>query len=214
MKLPAYSLTHLGEPHYTLRAIEEAFEWALQNAPVVIAIEELEKMADRQFISRILNLMDGLKPMRGVLVIACTNYPEQVDPTLLLRPSRFDRVWSFPLPDLEGRFKLLKKKGSGHFAEATLAEVAKRSGGFSMAYVQEIFATALSLAAQKSSEITDGLLLDSVETLRLQIKNAQKPLKEIGQPDPGIGFTPQLCQELPGLEKGAIVNGLKRKAVN
>ena len=200
LKLPAYSLTHMGETHMTLRAIEEAFEWALQNAPSVIAIEELEKMADRQYISLILNLMDGLRPLRGVLVIACTNYPEQVDPTLLLRPSRFDRVWAFPLPDQEARFKLLKKKGGEHFSETTLMEAAKRSEGFSMAYVQEIFATTLSLSAQKKTEITDALLLESVEVLRHQIKNAQKPLREIGQGDPAIGFSTGLEAELGRIE--------------
>jgi len=66
--------------------------------------------------------------------------------------------------------------------------------------VQEIFATTLSLSAQKKTEITDALLLESVEVLRHQIKNAQKPLREIGQGDPAIGFSTGLEAELGRIE--------------
>jgi len=123
-----------------------------------------------------------------VLVIATTNYPEKIDPALLLRPSRFDRVWHFPLPDAESRLRLLKKKAAGYFEDSVLEHVAKLSTGFSMAYVQEIFASALSFAIREGRQINDKDMIKSVETLKKQIKSANKATADVGTSSQSIGF--------------------------
>src|SRR6185312_14088076 len=90
-----------------------------------------------------LNLLDGLKALSGVLVIATCNEPDKLDPALIHRPSRFDRVWRFELPKYEQRLELLRRKGDTFFSESALETAVRRSEGFSMAYVQEIVVSAL-----------------------------------------------------------------------
>ena len=51
--------------------------------------------------------MDGCDGNEGVIVIAATNRPDVLDPALL-RPGRFDRQVTVPLPDIRGREQILK----------------------------------------------------------------------------------------------------------
>ncbi len=188
MRLPAYLIVPSSNPERTAARIELAFSRAATQAPSILIIEELEKLSDREHISMVLNLMDGLRTTKGVLVIATTNYPEKIDPALLLRPSRFDRVWHFPLPDAESRLRLLKKKAAGYFEDSVLEHVAKLSTGFSMAYVQEIFASALSFAIREGRQINDKDMIKSVETLKKQIKSATNATADVGTNSQSLGF--------------------------
>ncbi len=61
-------------------------------------------------LSYFLNLLDGFKALKGVLVIAICNEPDKLDPALIHRPSRLDRVWRFELPKYEQRLEMLRKK--------------------------------------------------------------------------------------------------------
>lgn len=189
MKLPSYLLTPSPGMERMNSAINWTFENAAEQAPAVLLIEELEKFSEPVYISTILNLMDGLSTMRGVLVIATTNYPERIDPALLLRPSRFDRIWHFPLPDREARLRLLAGKARGAFADELLQRVADLSSGFSMAYVQEIFASAMSYAMRENRTMTGDDMLRSVETLKKQIKTAASTSPEVGKEAQPFGFT-------------------------
>jgi len=188
MRLPSFLLTPSPSRERTMGCINWAFDAAARHAPAILLIEELEKFSDPAYISMVLNLMDGLSAMKGVLAIATTNYPEKIDPALLLRPSRFDRVWNFPLPDLDCRLRLLKKKANGYVNTLVLEEVARQSSGFSMAYVQEIFASAISLALREGRKVTDNDLLKSVELLKKQIKSAPATAAEVGTGDQRLGF--------------------------
>ncbi|MCX5784545.1 MAG: ATP-binding protein [Elusimicrobia bacterium] len=188
LHLPSHLLTASSDRDRTSCDIAYTFSAAACHAPAVILIEELEKLSDPAYISQVLNHMDGLVTMRGVLVIATTNYPEKIDPALILRPSRFDRVWNFPLPDYAARLKLLKKKANGYFAGSVLETLAKQSGGFSMAYVQEIFASATSLAIRENRQVADKDMLKSVEILKKQIKSAPRSAAEVGNSSQHLGF--------------------------
>jgi SpoVK/Ycf46/Vps4 family AAA+-type ATPase len=122
------------------------------------------------------------------MVIATANDPGKLDPALLHRPSRFDRVWTFPLPDEAHRLALLQKRGDAFFSEVALKEAAKRSGGFSMAYVQEIILNALLDAAHCGEAATDRHLFRSLEALKAQrrsVSKEQESVAELGN----IGFS-------------------------
>ncbi len=171
-----------------LSELEDIFEYAQEMAPSIIILEDLDKFGHSIPISAVLNLLDGLDNPHGILVIATTNEPEKLDPALLLRPSRFDRVWNFPLPAFEERLKFLKKKAGDKVSENILIETAQKANGFSMAYVQEIFATALSIAVRERREFKDADILTSVGILRKQIKNSKKPQDIVGTTEVKLGF--------------------------
>lgn len=68
----------------------------------------MENPASRQTINQLLVEMDGFKTGNSIVVLAATNSPESLDPAIL-RPGRFDKVFSLMPPDIKGRENLLKK---------------------------------------------------------------------------------------------------------
>ena len=168
--------------------LQEAFGTAESLAPAIFILEDLDKLSQSVPMSLVLNLLDGLENPRGVLVIASTNDPEKLDPALLERPSRFDRVWPFPLPEQEQRRAFLAKKSGGAFPGEAIKEVARLSQGFSMAYVQEILASAVAYAIRDNREPTERDLFEAVEVLRKQIRGARSAVPRIGHANEGLGF--------------------------
>ena len=51
--------------------------------------------------------MDGIEDLTNVIVIGATNRPDMLDPALM-RPGRFDRIVYVPVPEKEGRMKILQ----------------------------------------------------------------------------------------------------------
>lgn len=188
-KKPSYLVVPGQIPEKTISSIQMAFNTAATHAPAIVLIEELDKFSDAQHLSRVLNLIDGLDTIKGVLVIATTNHPEKIDPALLLRPSRFDRIWNFPLPDYNCRLRFLQGKANNHFPDTLLDAVAKHASGFSMSYVQEIFASAISLALSENRQVEGQDLIKSVEMLKKQIRSAQQSMKEVGDLGKNLGFS-------------------------
>lgn len=153
-----------------------AMDLAEKYTPAVVLLEDLDRIVQAKGVSpsHFLNLLDGFKALNGVLVIATCNEPDKLDPALIHRPSRFDRVWRFDLPKYEQRLELLRKKGGRYFSQPALETVARRSEGFSMAYVQEIVVNALLECAHDEVDPADDHLFKSLETLRMQRKEASK----------------------------------------
>ena len=187
--LPVKFVTVLGRSDVNDGDIERAFYLAEKYTPSVVVIEELEKLVESRDVSlaHFLNLVDGLKVSDGVLLIATSNEPGKLDPALLHRPSRFDRVWKFSLPKQEQRFALLRKRGGTYFSETALEEVARKSDGFSMAYVQEIVVNALLDSAHNGDSPDDQTLLRSLTTLKAQRKAASKEDDDLADRE-SVGF--------------------------
>jgi hypothetical protein len=190
--LPVKFITVLGRADLDDYAIERAFFLAEKYSPSALVFEDVEKLlvSPSVSLSHFLSLMDGLKVSDGVLVIATSNEPGKLDPALLHRPSRFDRVWKFNLPRYEQRLALLRKRGGVFFSEAALEQAARKSDGFSMAYVQEIVINALLSSAHNGDGPEDGALLRSLDTLRLQRKAASKDDETVADRET-VGFCPK-----------------------
>jgi cell division protease FtsH len=62
---------------------------------------------DDRTLNQLLVEMDGFAPTEGVVVIAATNRPDDLDPALK-RPGRFDRIVTVGLPTVDGREAILK----------------------------------------------------------------------------------------------------------
>jgi transitional endoplasmic reticulum ATPase len=89
-------------------------------------------------------------------MVGSTNHLDRLDPGIAKRPSRFDRKFFFPDPNLEQRVKYcefwqdkLKKGGNEDvkFPDRMCVAIAKITDGFSFAYIQEAFVAALVVIA-------------------------------------------------------------------
>jgi len=169
--------------------VESLFNMARAYFPCMIILEDIDKLGNHAKISLpyILNLMDGFKSNEGIIMVATTNEPEKLDPALIHRPSRFDRVWEFKLPEEPERLRLLRLKGARYFSEEALHKAAADTEGFSMAYVQEAVVSALMASIHDGVSPGDKHLETAVSQLRSQIKTALHGSKSIGAPRE-IGF--------------------------
>ncbi len=99
--------------------VRDMFEQAKKHAPCIIFIDEIDAVGRsrgagvggghderEQTLNQLLVEMDGFDPNDGVIVIAATNRPDVLDPALL-RPGRFDRQVTVPLPDIRGREQII-----------------------------------------------------------------------------------------------------------
>ncbi|TDP64475.1 CDC48 family AAA ATPase [Bradymonas sediminis] len=101
------------------KQIARLFARARQVAPTVIFIDEIDSLAPQRgsglgepavterVVNTLLAEMDGLEGLGDIVVIGATNRPTLLDPALL-RPGRFDEIVYIPVPDDEGRLKILE----------------------------------------------------------------------------------------------------------
>src|SRR5229473_4169084 len=100
------------------RGVREVFRRARQAAPCIIFFDEIDSIAPvrgvggetavtERVVSQLLTELDGIESLHGVVVLAATNRADMID-TALLRPGRFDKIILVPMPDKEGRKKILE----------------------------------------------------------------------------------------------------------
>ena len=136
------------------RNLHQIFELARSNAPCVLFFDEADALgasrsdfrtsAGRQTINQFLAELDGVgQGNDGVLILAATNAPWQMDPAFR-RPGRFDRVVFVPPPDARARTEILRilMKGKPQ-RELDLRAVAKKTDGFSGADLSAVVDTAV-----------------------------------------------------------------------
>ncbi|WP_066820954.1 ATP-dependent zinc metalloprotease FtsH [Sphingomonas mali] len=100
--------------------VRDMFEQAKKSAPCIVFIDEIDAVGRHrgaglgngndereQTLNQLLVEMDGFEANEGIIIIAATNRPDVLDPALL-RPGRFDRRVTVPLPDIEGRVQILQ----------------------------------------------------------------------------------------------------------
>jgi len=142
--------------------VRDMFEQGKKSAPCLIFIDEIDAVGRHrghgmggghdereQTLNALLVEMDGFDTQEGVIIIAATNRPDVLDPALL-RPGRFDRQVTVPLPDVKGREEILRV----HAKKVKLAEnvdlsvVARGTPGFSGAELANVINEAALIAAR------------------------------------------------------------------
>jgi hypothetical protein len=123
--------------------ISQVFSLARKTAPCLLILEDLDALITPSNRSLFLNELDGFARNTGICVVATTNFPERLDSSILERPSRFDRKYTFDLPALAERRAYLEHWNHLQAAELQLSvpgihAVADATAGFSFAYLKEL----------------------------------------------------------------------------
>lgn len=149
--------------------VRDMFEQAKKHAPCIIFIDEIDAVGRQrgaglgggndereQTLNQLLVEMDGFEGTAGVIVIAATNRPDVLDPALL-RPGRFDRQVTVPLPDIRGREQILhvhmRKVPIGPDVHAEI--LARGTPGMSGADLANLVNEAALFAARSNKRLVD-----------------------------------------------------------
>lgn len=143
--------------------IRDLFDQAKKNAPCIIFMDEIDAVGRHrgagiggghdereQTLNQLLVEMDGFDTNDGVILMAATNRPDVLDKALL-RPGRFDRRVVINLPDIKGRFDILKVHAKRIKLDSSvdLLSVARATPGASGADLANLLNESALLAARK-----------------------------------------------------------------
>lgn len=172
--------------------VRDLFEQAKKNAPCIVFIDEIDAVGRQrsgmsgggndereQTLNQLLVEMDGFQMNSGIIIIAATNRPDVLDKALL-RPGRFDRKVVVDVPDMTGRFEILKVHARGKpIAESVdLETLAKRTPGFSGADLSNLINEAAILAAREGKkEIDTSFLEEAIDKVAIGPEKKSKIIK-------------------------------------
>jgi len=148
--------------------VRDLFGEARKRAPAIIFIDEIDAIGQRragsgavvsndereQTLNQLLAEMDGFDVSQGIVVLGATNRPEILDPALL-RPGRFDRQVTIPLPTLPERAAILAVhcKDKKLAPDVDLNVVARGTPGFSGADLANLANEAAIVAVRANREV-------------------------------------------------------------
>ncbi|MFY8113400.1 MAG: ATP-dependent zinc metalloprotease FtsH, partial [Rhabdaerophilum sp.] len=151
--------------------VRDMFAEAKKNAPCIIFIDEIDAVGRHrgaglgggndereQTLNQLLVEMDGFEANEGIIIIAATNRPDVLDPALL-RPGRFDRQIVVPLPDVNGRERILRVhcRKVPMAPDVDLKTLARGTPGFSGADLMNLVNEAALLAARRNRRLVTML---------------------------------------------------------
>ena len=170
--------------------VRDLFEQAKKHQPCIIFIDEIDAVGRQrgagmgggndereQTLNQLLVEMDGMTDNAGIVVIAATNRPDVLDPALL-RSGRFDRRVTVSLPDIKGREAILQvhARNKKLASDVSLANLAKRTPGFSGADLANVLNEGAILAVRKNeSKVTMTDLDEAID--RVMMGPAKKSKK-------------------------------------
>jgi cell division protease FtsH len=148
--------------------VRDLFAEARKRAPAIIFVDEVDAIGQRragsgavvandereQTLNQLLSEMDGFDMTQGIVVLAATNRPEVLDPALL-RPGRFDRQITIPLPNLDERAAILAvhTRDKKLAPDVDLRTVARGTPGFSGADLANLANEAAIFAVRRNRDV-------------------------------------------------------------
>ncbi|NKY87099.1 AAA family ATPase [Nocardia veterana] len=170
------------------RAVRELFQRARDSAPSLIFLDEIDALAPRRgqssdsgvgdrVVAALLTELDGVEPLREVVVVGATNRPELIDPALL-RPGRLERLVFVPPPDAPARAEILRtaSRSVPLSPEVDLAALAGELDGYSAADCAALLREAAMAAMRRDVDAADigpADLAAARENVRPSLDSAQ-----------------------------------------
>lgn len=139
-----------------LGAIGPACSIARALQPSMVVVEDVDLIAEHRgmhpgqnpLLFRLLNEMDGLSEDVDVTFVLTTNRADLLEPALAARPGRVDQAVEIPLPDAEGRRRLIKLyKGNLVLELSDLQSIIDRTEGVTASFLKELLRRAALIAA-------------------------------------------------------------------
>jgi transitional endoplasmic reticulum ATPase len=170
------------------RAVRELFRRAAEAAPAMVFLDEVDALAPRRgqssdsgvadrVVAALLTELDGVEPMRDVVVLGATNRPELIDPALL-RPGRLERMVYVPPPDAEARTEILRAaaRNTPLASDVDLAALAESLDGYSAADCAALIREAALTAMRESLEAAE-VTATHVAKARESVRASLDPLQ-------------------------------------
>ena len=161
------------------KRVRQLFSQAARYKPAIIFIDEIDCVGrnrkfemhseHQQTLNALLAAMDGFESSQGIVVVAATNRPEDLDEALT-RPGRFDRKVFVPYPDMKGRRAILKTHALGkpiRDEEQALDLIAQTTPGMSGADLANLLNEAAILSASQNAA---GITLADLEAARDKVR--------------------------------------------
>lgn len=170
------------------KAVRELFRRARDSAPSLVFLDELDALAPRRgqsfdsgvsdrVVAALLTELDGIDPLRDVVMLGATNRPDLIDPALL-RPGRLERLVFVEPPDAAARREILRTAGKSIplSSDVDLDEVAAGLDGYSAADCVALLREAALTAMRRSidaANVTAADLATARETVRASLDPLQ-----------------------------------------
>jgi hypothetical protein len=160
-----------------LGTVTTSVDLATALAPAIVILEDVDLVAMERseestnvILFELLNAMDGLDADHDVLFVLTTNAPQRLEPALAARPGRIDQAVELPLPDADGRRRLLALYGEGlQLAIAGADDLIDDLAGSSPAFIRELLRRSALIAAEESDE----------DPLRVGARHLREALEEL-----------------------------------
>jgi len=169
------------------KAVRELFGRARDSAPSLVFLDEVDALAPRRgqsfdsgvtdrVVAALLTELDGIEPMRDVVVVGATNRPDLIDPGLL-RPGRLEKLVFVEPPDAQARVDILRTAGKSiPLRDVDLEALAAELDGYSAADCVALLREAALTAMRRSvdaAEITAVDVAAARENIHPSLDSAQ-----------------------------------------
>jgi transitional endoplasmic reticulum ATPase len=170
------------------KAVRELFQRARDSAPSLVFLDEIDALAPRRgqsfdsgvtdrVVAALLTELDGIEPLREVVVLGATNRPDLIDPALL-RPGRLEKLVFVAPPDAEARTAILRTAGKSVplADDVDLESLAADLDGYSAADCVALLREAALTAMRRSidaADVTGADVARARETVRPSLDPVQ-----------------------------------------
>jgi transitional endoplasmic reticulum ATPase len=170
------------------KAVRELFRRARDSAPSLVFLDEIDALAPRRgqsfdsgvtdrVVAALLTELDGIEPLRDVVVLGATNRPDLIDPALL-RPGRLEKLVFVEPPEADARREILRTAGKSVplAADVDLSALAGELAGYSAADCVALLREAALTAMRRSIDAADVSAADLAkarESVRPSLDAAQ-----------------------------------------
>lgn len=170
------------------RAVRDLFQRARDSAPSLVFLDEIDALAPRRgqsfdsgvtdrVVAALLTELDGVNPLRDVVVVGATNRPELIDPALT-RPGRLEKLVFVEPPDADARRQILRVAGKSVplHDNVDLDALAADLDGYSAADCVALLREAALTAMRRSidaADVTNADITTALENVRPSLDPAQ-----------------------------------------